>query len=74
MVLLDSLTPREHDVFRAVLTGAMNKQIAGHLGISEKTVKIHRAQLMLKLRAKTIVDLIAIASLCSVSADPILRR
>lgn len=72
--LLQTLTPREKEVFRAVLTGAMNKQIAGHLGIAEKTVKIHRGQVMQKLRAKTIVDLIAIANLCGVSADPELKR
>lgn len=72
--LIASLTPREREVFCAVLTGAMNKQIAGHLGIAEKTVKIHRAQVMQKLRVRTIVELIAIANLCGVSANPILKR
>ncbi|MBT8050071.1 MAG: DNA-binding response regulator, partial [Gammaproteobacteria bacterium] len=41
-----SLTPREQEVMRCVITGAANKQIAGDLGIAEKTVKIHRSRVM----------------------------
>lgn len=71
---LQSLTPRESDVLRCVLTGAMNKQIANHLGIAEKTVKVHRGRLMEKLQAKTVIDLIAIAGMADFAADPDLKR
>lgn len=53
-----SLTPRELEVLRSVITGALNKQIAVHLGIAEKTVKIHRGQFMKKLDLTTVVELI----------------
>jgi FixJ family two-component response regulator len=53
-----SLTVREFEVLRAVLDGRLNKQIAAELGIVEKTVKFHRASLMSKMGAKTLVELI----------------
>jgi len=58
---IKGLTPRERDVFRCVITGAMNKQTAYHLGIAEKTVKIHRGQIMKKLQAVSVVDLVHLA-------------
>lgn len=58
---IEGLTPRERDVFRCVITGAMNKQTAYHLGIAEKTVKIHRGQIMKKLEAASVVDLVHLA-------------
>jgi FixJ family two-component response regulator len=58
---VEGLTPRERDVFRCVITGAMNKQTAHHLGIAEKTVKIHRGQIMKKLEAASVVDLVHLA-------------
>jgi len=58
---MEGLTPREKDVFRCVITGAMNKQTAYHLGIAEKTVKIHRGQIMKKLDAASVVDLVHLA-------------
>jgi FixJ family two-component response regulator len=58
---MEGLTPREKDVFRCVITGAMNKQTAYHLGIAEKTVKIHRGQIMKKLGAASVVDLVHLA-------------
>jgi FixJ family two-component response regulator len=54
----DSLTPREREVFPLVAGGMLNKQIADHLGASEKTIKIHRAQLMRKMRAESLADLV----------------
>lgn len=55
---LESLTPREREVLRCVITGARNKQIAAHLGIAEKTVKIHRGQVMKKLGLTTVAELV----------------
>jgi two-component system response regulator FixJ len=56
--VLDNLTPREHEVFDLVVQGRLNKQIAADLGISEKTVKIHRSHVMHKLGTTTIADLV----------------
>jgi FixJ family two-component response regulator len=53
-----SLTPREREVMRCVITGATNKQIAGDLGIAEKTVKIHRARVMKKLEVTSVAALL----------------
>ena len=55
------LTPREGQVFALVVTGMLNKQIAGELGISEKTVKVHRARVMEKMRALSVADLVRLA-------------
>ena len=57
-VQLESLTPRERDVLRCVISGARNKQIAGHLGIAEKTVKIHRARVMEKTGVSSVAELV----------------
>ena len=54
---LGLLTPRELEVVRCVLSGARNKQIADHLGIAEKTVKLHRARAMEKLAAGSAAEL-----------------
>ncbi|MDX3806397.1 response regulator transcription factor [Bosea thiooxidans] len=53
-----SLSPRERDVFHAVAKGRLNKQIAGDLGISAKTVEIHRARVMEKLYVRSVAELI----------------
>lgn len=55
----DSLTPREREVVESVLAGLLNKQIASRIGISEVTVKKHRRQAMLKLSARSTVDLVS---------------
>lgn len=54
----DSLTPREADVYRLVVDGAMNKQIAYELEISQRTVEVHRAKVMGKMGARNLADLI----------------
>jgi FixJ family two-component response regulator len=54
----ESLTPREREVTRGVTTGLMNKQIAGELGVSEITVKVHRGNVMRKMGARTLAELI----------------
>jgi FixJ family two-component response regulator len=56
-----TLTPRERDVLRLVVTGLLNKQIAGELGIAEKTVKIHRGHVMQKMDAGSVVELVPMA-------------
>ena len=53
-----TLTPRELQVMALVCSGLMNKQAAGELGLSEITVKLHRASLMKKMGAKTVADLV----------------
>lgn len=55
---LNSLTPREREVVKLVSNGLLNKQIAGDLGLSEITVKIHRSSAMRKMKARTVVHLI----------------
>ncbi len=54
----NSLTARERDVFTLVITGMLNKQIASRLGLSEKTVKVHRARVMQKMGAESMADLL----------------
>jgi FixJ family two-component response regulator len=53
-----SLTPRERDVMALVVSGLLNKQIAGDLGIAESTVKAHRGQVMQKMKANSVADLV----------------
>lgn len=57
----DSLTPREREVFPLVTSGMLNKQIAAELGASEKTIKIHRSQVMQKMKAESLARLVQIA-------------
>lgn len=53
-----ALTPREREIMALVILGRMNKQIAGELGVSEVTVKVHRGQIMRKMRAKSLPELV----------------
>jgi FixJ family two-component response regulator len=57
----DSLTPREREVMALVVTGLLNKQIAGELGTSETTIKIHRHQVMEKMGAGSLAELVRMA-------------
>ena len=63
-----TLTPREQEVMAFVTAGLMNKQIAGKLGVSEITVKLHRGNLTAKMRAKSLADLVRMAQLLGVSS------
>ena len=57
----ESLTPREREVMQLVIAGKLNKQIAGDLGTSEVTIKMHRGQVMHKMKAESVVDLLKMA-------------
>jgi len=67
---LATLTRRERQVFESVVAGRLNKQIAADLGIVEKTIKVHRARVMRKMNAASIVELIHLASLIGVDYRP----
>jgi FixJ family two-component response regulator len=58
---LATLTPRERQVFQHVVSGQLNKQIAGDLGTVEKTIKVHRARVMQKMGAQSLADLVRLA-------------
>jgi len=64
--LFDSLTPREQEVMRLVTTGLMNKQVGAEMGVSEITVKVHRGNVMRKMRANSLVDLARMADMLGI--------
>jgi FixJ family two-component response regulator len=61
-----TLTPREREVMSLVVTGMLNKQIADALGASEKTIKVHRAQVMQKMQAMSLAELVRMADMVDV--------
>jgi FixJ family two-component response regulator len=65
-----SLTPRERQVMALVVSGLLNKQIGGELGISEITVKAHRGQVMHKMRADSLAQLVRIAAKLEAASIP----
>ena len=66
-----SLTPREREVMALVVSGLLNKQVGGELGISEITVKAHRGQLMRKMKAGSLPDLVTMAARLGVAAPKV---
>jgi len=63
-----SLTPRERQVMALVVTGLLNKQVGGELGLSEITVKAHRGQVMRKMKARSLADLVNMAAKLNLSS------
>jgi FixJ family two-component response regulator len=63
------LTPREREVFPRVTSGLLNKQIAAELGASEKTIKVHRGQVMQKMKAESLAHLIQMADKLHLSSN-----
>jgi len=70
--LLDLLTPREFEVMQLMTTGILSKQIAGELGVAEKTVKVHRGRVMHKLGISSLAELVRLVQK-AVVAPPVRR-
>ena len=66
----ESLTRREREVMALVVSGLLNKQVGGELGISEITVKAHRGQVMRKMKADSLPDLVTMAARLSLQSAP----
>lgn len=65
----DSLSPRERDVLAFIVAGRLNKQIAGDIGLSEIMVKVHRRNLMRKMQAKSLAELVLMAQRLGVGGE-----
>jgi FixJ family two-component response regulator len=63
------LTPREREVMTYVIRGLLNKQIAAELGPGEKTIKVHRARMMAKMRVRTVAELVQLAAKAGVLSE-----
>jgi FixJ family two-component response regulator len=63
----EALSPREHETIALVTAGLMNKQVAAEMGVSEVTVKVHRHNIMRKLGAKSLADLVRMADALGIS-------
>ena len=68
--LVQLLTPREFQVMELVTKGMLNKQIAGHLGTAERTVKVHRGRMMRKMRVTSVADLVRLVEGASITPYP----
>lgn len=67
--LLDTLTPRERQVFGWVVQGKINKQIARELGATERTIKAHRQRVMEKMKVRSLAELVSIAERLGILAE-----
>ena len=68
----ETLTPREREVFSLIVSGMLNKQVAGELGMAEKTVKVHRGRVMQKLSITSVAELVRLVEKAGVA--PFTRR
>ena len=66
----DTLTPRESEVLALIVTGKLNKQVAGDLGTSEKTIKVHRARVLEKMQVRSLAELVPLAEKLGVLGGP----
>lgn len=66
----EGLTPREREVFRLVVAGRLNKQVARELGVAEKTVKVHRARVMEKMGVRRVAQLVQLAVRLDLDNEP----
>ena len=66
---VNTLTPREYEVFRWVITGMLNKEIAAELRVTEKTIKVHRARVMQKMAAASLADLVRLAEKIGIASE-----
>jgi RNA polymerase sigma factor (sigma-70 family) len=66
----ESLTPREQEVISRVVSGMLNKQIAGELGTAENTVKVHRSRAMEKMNAQSVAELVKMIERLKSSGEP----
>jgi FixJ family two-component response regulator len=64
----ESLGPREREVFKCVVSGMLNKQIADELGATERTIKFHRGHIMQKMQVKSVAELVRIAEALGIAA------
>lgn len=67
---VELLSPREREVFAHVVSGKLNKQIGRRLGVTEKTIKVHRAQVVRKMQAGSLADLVRMAERVGITAPP----
>ena len=68
--IIAALTPRERQVLAGIVAGRLNKQIAAELGTVEKTIKFHRANLMRKMKLRTVADLVKVAERAGIGKTP----
>jgi FixJ family two-component response regulator len=66
----ETLTPRERQVLALVVTGLLNKQVAGELGTTDLTIKAHRGRVMRKMGAGSLAELVRMAEKLKISSEP----
>jgi FixJ family two-component response regulator len=66
---LELLTPREHEVLPLIVSGLLNKQVAAEIGTTEASVKVHRSQLMRKMDADSLPELVRMAEKIGISGS-----